>query len=191
MILKKMTKKDWILYTVRMLIFVLLWFGLKIYKENKLNNSKENTAKIIKDGNYPILNENGNKCGFINIKTNDEYIYINLEGEKIESLSVTNNPYTQNPVIYNEVSMYPVSINSETFLYANNGKTILLLFNLRKENQFYLHNVSKTKNNNVFMFCEVSTDNYSFMRENSNIMEIQKWCHANIDSNRYTCFFIQ
>lgn len=189
--IKKMTKKDWIIYAARMLIFVVFWFGLKIYKDNRINEPKLISTEDINPGIYDIFTSRFLQCGYINITKESSNIVISICGDKITDTNVINNPYALDSIEYKQFVMKPETIGKESFYIYINEENVILLLKVRNRNSFFLENYSLRKNESLYMFCEVPQNKYERFIQSYEELEIQNRCYANIDTNRYTCFFVQ
>ena len=189
--IKKTSKKSWRLYIIRVLIIFIILIGVDYYKETHPKQPEEISAEVIKEGTYKLFTDEQNECGQIIIEKSNDNILINMRGEEIKGVNVIKKPYVLKPVEYNNIKMVPISLGYETYYIYDKEDSYILLFRIRKENTFFIKNYDEKKQNYLFMLCEVTHKTYDFMIDFSDTMELQRYCDTKIDTNRYTCFFVQ
>lgn len=190
MILKKMTKKDWIIYSIRMIVFIMVWFGVKIYKDNHHKNQNYVSALDLCSGEYQLLTAKQEHCGNIDIKSNKDSIIVSFKGDQIKGEDSIGKNYVLDSIEYENITMTVNTINSETYYFYKTENSYILLLKIKNDPLFVNHFDLK-KNAKLFLLCELYDEDYEFLLEYANSMELYKRCYVRIDSSRYSSFFIQ
>ena len=179
-------KKEWIIYFIRMTVFIIALFIVKYIKTIQ-KEPEEISVKNIQKGEFDVFNDDQIMCGKIKITTSDDdSIIISLIGDAIEGYDVLNKRYYLEAIKYKDIFMKPETTNYETYYMYNTGTSYVLLFKIHQRNFYFVK-----KKVDLFMLCEVSHERYDYMINNTDSMELQKRCDSSIDTNRYTCFFEQ
>lgn len=187
-----MSKRDLIIKAIWLPIYIILFFGLKYYKQVSVKNPEIISVYDIKEGEFDIFSVDHKICGNIKIQieANNEII-INLIGEEIQGENIIHKKYKLKPVNYVNFHMKPVTTNLETYYLYDTGESYIILLKIRKKNRYLVENYDKKKNVNLYVIRELSYEKYKYMLEFSNEMELHVNASLSIDQNRYTCFFEQ
>lgn len=185
-----MNKKYWKYYSLRLFIFLILFLGIKYYKQFYPKIPDIISALDIKEGFFVLFSKEQNECGNISIqRINDNDIIISMKGDEINGINVLNKSYKLKSVFYDNYYMRPKTTNYETYYLCDTGETYVILFKIRDKNKYFVSGLKNKKK--LFMLCEVSYSEYDFMVNHSDSMELQNSCNSSVDTNRYTCFFEQ
>ncbi len=172
-------------------IYFIIFFCIKHYKTINQKQIESISAVGLEEGAYPVFDEKQENCGFINIKKNMQNgIIISINGNEIFGVLPENKQYKNEAISYSNIYMFPKTVMYETFYSCDTGDSFIVIFKIRKKNYYFIPNLKKQKNKDLYMFCEFTYEEYNYMLDGISDMELQTRSNVRKDYNRYTCFFI-